>query len=49
MNSLRNQLVVLLKAPRLGTVKTRLADGIGAEAACSAYRELVATLLTRIV
>ena len=44
----RNQLVVLLKAPRVGTVKTRLAEGIGPEAACAAYQQLVATLLANL-
>lgn len=48
MNPGRNQLVVLLKAPRVGWVKTRLAEGIGPEAACAAYQQLVATLLSNL-
>ncbi len=40
----RNRLIVFVKAPRSGFVKTRLADSIGAEAACEAYRELAQTL-----
>jgi len=41
-------LIVFLKAPRLGTVKTRLAKTLGADDACAAYRQLVETLLARI-
>ncbi|HAB16071.1 MAG TPA: TIGR04282 family arsenosugar biosynthesis glycosyltransferase [Verrucomicrobiota bacterium] len=37
-----NRLVVFLRAPRLGAVKTRLAAEIGAEAALAVYRFLVA-------
>lgn len=48
MNPGRNQLVVLLKAPRVGSVKTRLAEGIGPAAACAAYQQLVATLLSNL-
>lgn len=40
--------MVFLKAPRVGTVKTRLAEGIGAAAACEAYRHLVLTLLGKL-
>jgi hypothetical protein len=43
-----HQLIVLLKAPRPGAVKTRLAQTLGAEAACAAYRQLVGQLLKRI-
>src|SRR6185436_7482391 len=43
-----HQLIVLLKAARPGTVKTRLAQTLGAEAACAAYRQLVERLLERI-
>jgi rSAM/selenodomain-associated transferase 1 len=42
------QLIVFLKAPKPGGVKTRLAHTMGAEAACSAYRLLVETLFERI-
>jgi len=42
------QLIVLLKAPRPGAVKTRLAQTLGAEAACAAYRQLVGRLLEQI-
>lgn len=48
MNLGRNQLVVLLKAPRIGSVKTRLAESIGPEAALAAYQQLVATLLSNL-
>jgi rSAM/selenodomain-associated transferase 1 len=36
----RQQLIVFLKAPRVGQVKTRLAATIGDQAACGAYRLL---------
>lgn len=39
------QLIIFLKAPRVGTVKTRLAQAIGAERACAAYRELAERVL----
>lgn len=42
------QLIVMLKAPVAGYVKTRLANSIGPEAACSVYRELVEGLLNGI-
>ena len=42
------RLVVFLKAPRLGAVKTRLAASLGDEAARGAYRALVETLLGRL-
>ena len=43
-----NRLVILLKAPRAGAVKTRLAQTLGADAACAAYRQLVGTLLANL-
>lgn len=42
------RLIVFLKAPRPGTVKTRLARALGPEVACDAYRRLVATLLNQL-
>ncbi|MDB6109598.1 MAG: hypothetical protein JWR69_1348 [Pedosphaera sp.] len=41
-------LLVFLKAPRPGQVKTRLATTLGDEAACGIYRRLVETVLDRI-
>ena len=41
-------LIVFVKAPRPGTVKTRLAQQIGAKAACDAYQQLVRALFSRI-
>ena len=43
-----DQLIIFVKAPRAGGVKTRLAQGIGPEAATEAYRVLVATLLQNL-
>ena len=43
-----NKLVVFVKAPRPGLVKTRLAQAIGDETACAVYCELVAAVLDRI-
>ncbi len=40
--------MIFVKAPRLGTVKTRLAERVGAEAALGIYRELVATTLAQV-
>jgi rSAM/selenodomain-associated transferase 1 len=40
-------LIVFVKAPRLGTVKTRIARTAGAERACAIYREMVATVLQK--
>src|SRR5688572_19334877 len=37
--------IVFVKAPRPGSVKTRLAHTVGPEAACAAYGRLVETLL----
>ena len=44
----KEQLIVFVKAPRLGQVKTRLAQEIGAVAACDAYLRLVAQVLANI-
>lgn len=41
-------LVVFLKAPRLGTVKTRLARSLGDAAALAAYREMTGLVLDRV-
>src|SRR2546421_438314 len=43
-----NRLVILVKAPRPGLVKTRLARSIGANEACAAYRTLTETLLRNL-
>lgn len=48
MNSNPDRLIVFLKAPREGTVKTRLAAEIGDAAALQAYRTLVGTLLDQL-
>ncbi|PAW81996.1 MAG: hypothetical protein B9S33_15740 [Pedosphaera sp. Tous-C6FEB] len=48
MSTNANRLIVFVKAPRPGTVKTRLAEAIGAEAACAAYRRLTDALLTQL-
>lgn len=45
----RDKLLVFLKAPRRGTVKTRLAADLGPDDALSAYRELVAVTLSHLV
>lgn len=42
------RLIVFLKAPRPGQVKTRLAQTMGKRAACAAYRTLVDCLLDRL-
>jgi len=42
---LDTKLIIFVKAPRLGNVKTRLAESIGDHAACAAYQ----TLVTRLV
>jgi uncharacterized protein len=42
------RLAVLLKAPRLGTVKTRLAVELGPESALASYRRLVDALLAKL-
>jgi rSAM/selenodomain-associated transferase 1 len=43
-----DKLIVFVKAPRAGVVKTRLAKSIGAAAAVAAYRQLVETLLNQL-
>lgn len=43
-----DRLVVFLKAPAPGAVKTRLAETLGADAACAAYRQLVEALLANL-
>jgi hypothetical protein len=43
-----HQLIVFVKAPRPGFVKTRLARGLGLDAACQAYRQLVGAVLKRM-
>lgn len=48
MKGAPSRLVVFLKAPRAGQVKTRLAGALGADAACAAYRQLVEALLARL-
>ncbi len=42
------RLIILLKAPRLGTVKTRLAASLGPSVALAAYREMVERLLVNL-
>jgi len=42
------KLIVFVKAPRSAAAKTRLAESIGTEAACAAYRRLVETLLKQL-
>jgi uncharacterized protein len=44
----RRLLIVFVKAPRAGNVKTRLAQRVGAEAACLIYQVLVGNLLRHI-
>ena len=44
---LTEQLIIFIKAPRPGFVKTRLAEAIGSAEAAAAYRTLVETLLRR--
>lgn len=48
MSGTHRHLVVFLKAPRLGQVKSRLAADIGALAALNFYREASARLLRRL-
>lgn len=43
-----SSILIFLKAPRLGTVKTRLADAVGEKAAQSIYRELVEGQMARL-
>src|SRR5437870_12974841 len=42
------KLIVFVKAPRPGAVKTRLAQSIGAEAACAAYCRLAEKLFAQL-
>ncbi len=42
------RLIIFLKAPRAGLVKTRLAQSIGPEAALAAYKKLVLILLKNL-
>jgi rSAM/selenodomain-associated transferase 1 len=44
-----NHLIIFVKAPRRGTVKTRLARAIGEEAARAAYEKMVEELIERLV
>ena len=44
----KEHLIVFLKAPRPGTVKTRIAQTAGAERACGIYQELVETVLRKL-
>jgi len=41
----RDLLIIFVKAPRCGAVKTRIAEAIGAQAACDAYLGLVEVLI----
>lgn len=41
-------LIIFVKAPRRGSVKTRLAGAIGTEAACEAYQKMVEELVERL-
>jgi uncharacterized protein len=42
------KLIIFVKAPRPGEVKTRLAKALGKDGACAAYRKLVETLLSNL-
>jgi uncharacterized protein len=42
------RLIVFLKAPRPGHVKTRLGQSLGADAACAAYRTLAGALFDQL-
>ena len=42
------RIIIFVKAPRPGFVKTRLAATIGNEAACDAYRQLTETVLANL-
>ena len=49
MNTLAaERLIVFVKAPRTGFVKTRLGESLGRAEACAAYRSLVDRLFTRL-
>ena len=43
------RIIIFVKAPRAGFVKTRLATAIGNEAACNAYRQLAETVVANLV
>jgi rSAM/selenodomain-associated transferase 1 len=45
---LDRKLIIFVKAPRPGEVKTRLAKALGHERACDAYRKLVDRLLSNL-
>jgi rSAM/selenodomain-associated transferase 1 len=42
------RLIVFIRAPRAGSVKTRLAAGLGADGACAAYRQLIDHLMPAV-
>lgn len=42
------RLIIFVKAPRSGVVKTRIAKGVGTERAATIYREMVETLLNNV-
>jgi uncharacterized protein len=42
------RLIIFVKAPRVGTVKSRIARTAGAERACAIYRQLVETVLGNV-
>src|SRR5688500_12940224 len=44
----KNKLIIFVKAPRPGFVKSRLAASLGANGAAAAYRALVETLLANL-
>ena len=46
--ALTNHLIVFVKAPRMGAVKTRLAGDVGPIAATAFYRSTTATMLRRL-
>lgn len=48
MNDMRRRLVVMVKEPRAGQVKTRLAHDVGVVAATAFYRHSMAAVLGRI-
>jgi rSAM/selenodomain-associated transferase 1 len=48
MSTIDKRLIIFLKAPRPGLVKTRLAKTMGMEAACAAYGKMVTTLLANV-
>jgi uncharacterized protein len=43
-----NRLIIFLKAPRPGTVKTRLAEALGYDGACAAYEHMVRRLMENL-